>query len=222
MLSIQLLLVFFDLSLLNPSLIFLRLLCFELLLFRFLLFYSGIIPGLLYERLQLTVRPLLTFRRPFRLFSLGNRQDLWFTRQSWFGRQVLWHRSLLSELVPELLSLPFGNIVPASFDLCFSQLLSNFRLRRGDRSQLLWWCNDIELVPLYGGFEAGVELLLGRVIYLVIWDLLTRPLLHELRDPLVLRSIVINYAIVVCNICYICRSVDQNQVLLWWHPKLPV
>ena len=81
-LSVQFLLLFLDLGFLGPSLLLLRLLCFELLLFQFFLFYSRAISGLLNERLQLAVGRLLTFPRSARLWrlSLCDCLDLRFVR----------------------------------------------------------------------------------------------------------------------------------------------
>jgi len=175
----------------------LRLLCLQLLLFR-----SGIISGLFNERLQFAVGTLLTFcRSAWSLrFSLCNPLDLGFGRWNGFGWQSLRHRSLLCEFVPELFGLPLRNALPTSFDLRLSELFRNLGLRRSDRFQLLRRRNDVELVTLYCRFEGSVTLRLGRIIDLVIRDLLARLLLNQLRNPLVSRSIVVNCVIVIRNV----------------------
>jgi hypothetical protein len=132
------------------------------------------------------------------------------------------HRSLLCEFVPELFGLPLRNALPTSLDLRLSELFRNLGLRGSDRFQLLWRRNDVELVTLCCRFEGSVTLRLGRIIDLVSRDLLARLLLNQLRYPLVSRSIVVNYIIVIRNVRNIRCPVYQNQVLLLRRAKFPV
>lgn len=124
------------------------------------------------------------------------------------------YRSLTSKLVPQLFGLSLGNVLPTSFDLRLAELFHVAGLRHSDRFQLLRRRNDVELATLYSRFKRGVRVRLGRIIDLVVRNLLARSLLHQLRDPLVLRSIVVNRIIVIRNIRDIRCPVDQSQVLL--------
>ena len=138
------------------------------------------------------------------------------------GRQIFGNRVFLGEFLPELLSLRFRNIPPTSIDLRLSKFPADLRFYRGDRSQNLRRRQDVKLVSFERGTETGVCARLGSVVNSVIRELLPASLLDELGNSLVLRSVIINYVIVIVNIRYVPRAIEKSQTLLRRHEISPV
>ena len=128
----------------------------------------------------MTAGCLLPFSRLIRwmLLALRDGLNLRLGRKRRFSGKILRDRTLLDELLPELLSLRCWDVPPASIDLSLSQFFCDLRTRGGDRFQCLRRPNHVELVPLGRRFERGIGLVLGSKVEFVIRDLLT-PLLLD-------------------------------------------
>lgn len=92
-------------------------------------------------------------------------------------------------------------------------MFSDGRLFCRNRVQFWRWGNDIDLIPLYRGFESSVWLRLRGIVHLVSLQWMTL-LLSDLRNRLVLWAIVVNDGVVVGDIGDVRCPIDDRYVLL--------
>ena len=103
--------------------------------------------------------------------------------------------------------------MPTAIDLRLAKLFCDLRLCLCDRFQFLRWRNYIKLIPLRPGPEIGLGIYLRSVAYFIIGHLLTLAL-HNLGYPLVLRTVIIEHLIIICNVSNVPRAIDNREVLL--------